>query len=301
MTTARISRFSLSTVVAAGLLFGFAAPAPAAVPDQPVRLTSTVPATPTARCIAGYIPREAFPGDDICVTPTTHQRALADNAAGPSRIEPGKNGYGPQACKSGYVWREARVSDLVCVTPDVRTQTKYDNSQATSRRPIKKLGKARVPAAQTELMRLVNDARTHPEKYPPNGNAQEATMAACPTPFQVSSSLSGAASRHNTYLATQPIASVNMFPNMHKEPDGKLVWDDGESIDKAGYQTKRAEIVATGFPTAAEAMRFWMQDDAPSKWGHRNNILNCAIREAGGAHLQGGPGNHYWTVDMGTR
>jgi uncharacterized protein YkwD len=47
-------------------------------------------------------------------------------------------------------------------------------------------------------------------------------------------------------------------------------------------------------------VQFWMQDDAPSNWGHRNLILDCGLTDAGAAHLAGGPLNHYWTVDMGT-
>jgi hypothetical protein len=117
---------------------------------------------------------------------------------------------------------------------------------------------------QAELLGLINNARTHPEKY----------------------------------LASQSIAWVNTFPNMHKGSDGKLAWDNGGPISRAGYNSRRPEIVATGFSTAADAIRFWMQDDAPSRWWHRNLVLNCAIQEAGADHLQGCP---YWTVDMGTR
>ena len=61
------------------------------------------------------------------------------------------------------------------------------------------------------------------------------------------------------------------------------------------------ENVATGFGNAAEVVRFWMQDDEASAWGHRNQILNCTTREAGIGHLQGGPGGHYWTLDVGTK
>jgi hypothetical protein len=39
----------------------------------------------------------------------------------------------------------------------------------------------------------------------------------------------------------------------------------------------------------------------PAPVGHRNGILNCTIQEAGGAHLAGDSGGHYWTVDMRDR
>lgn len=250
MASANIGRLSLIAFVAVGLLLEFAAPPVATILDQPVRLALTVPAIAGSSCIAGYMSKEAFPGDDVCVTPRTHKQVSLYSAAAPNRIQ-------------------------------------LDNNGATG--------------VQAELLQLVNDARTHPENYPAHGTTQGATMDACATPFQDSPSLSGTAGQHNAYLASQPIDWVNTYPNMHQGPDGKLAWDAGGPIDQAGYHSYRAQIVATGFSTAADAVRFWMQDDAPSGWGHRNLILNCTIREAGAAHFQGGPGSHYWTVDMGTR
>ena len=111
--------------------------------------------------------------------------------------------------------------------------------------------------------------------------------------------MAGAAQTHISYLSQQPIAWVNTYPNMHRNADGKLSGDQGGIIENAGYRSGRWEIAATGFPTAAAVVQAWMQNDASSAWGHRNIILNCSIREAGAAHLAGGPGGHYWTVDLG--
>jgi len=86
-----------------------------------------------ATCLNGYVWREAYPGDTVCVTPATRTRAAQDNAAASSRRDPSA-GYGPYGCRSGYVWREARASDLVCVTPNVRAQAKADNAAAAARR-----------------------------------------------------------------------------------------------------------------------------------------------------------------------
>jgi hypothetical protein len=88
------------------------------------------------KCISGYVWREAFPGDHVCVTPATRNQADYDNRHASERIDenaPGGALYGGNTCLPGYVWREARPSDLVCVTPETRTQTKYDNSQAADR------------------------------------------------------------------------------------------------------------------------------------------------------------------------
>jgi hypothetical protein len=84
-------------------------------------------------CLNGFVWREAFSGDAVCVPPATRTRAAQDNAAAASRRDPNA-GYGPQGCKPGFVWREARASDLVCVTPAVRTQAKADNAAAAQRR-----------------------------------------------------------------------------------------------------------------------------------------------------------------------
>ena len=63
-----------------------------------------------ATCLNGYVWREPFAGDTVCVTPETRARAAQDNAAAASRRDPSA-GYGPYGCQSGYVWREARASE----------------------------------------------------------------------------------------------------------------------------------------------------------------------------------------------
>ena len=70
------------------------------------------------RCLPGYVWREAFEGDHVCVTPATRSQAAADNAAAAARREPNGGAYGPDSCKPGFVWRVARPEDLVCVTPE---------------------------------------------------------------------------------------------------------------------------------------------------------------------------------------
>lgn len=84
------------------------------------------------RCKQGYVWREAYEGDVVCVTPDVRTQAAADNRAAPSRWISGA--YGPHTCIAGYVWREARNGDDVCVTPQTRTQARADNAAAASRR-----------------------------------------------------------------------------------------------------------------------------------------------------------------------
>jgi len=155
--------------------------------------------------------------------------------------------------------------------------------------------------AASEIEALVNDARMHPESYPPRGDPAGAAMAPCDGPFLSSQALADTAASHNDFLASQPVEWVMTRPHMHAStPDGmQMSTDAGAPIDQAGFHSLRAQIVAMGYPTAAAVVQAWMQDDGPLAWGHRNIILNCALSQAGAAYLQGGPGGHYWTVNMG--
>ena len=83
-------------------------------------------------CLQGYVWREAFSGDKVCVTPDVRTQAASDNAAASSRVDVNCQ-YGPDACQTGYVWRDAFSGDHVCVTPDVRSQAAADNAAASSR------------------------------------------------------------------------------------------------------------------------------------------------------------------------
>jgi microsomal dipeptidase-like Zn-dependent dipeptidase len=84
-------------------------------------------------CLPGYVWREAYPGDRVCVTGPTRAQAAADNAQAAARRDP-QGPYGPDTCLPGYVWREATLGDHVCVLPSVREQTAQDNRTAASRR-----------------------------------------------------------------------------------------------------------------------------------------------------------------------
>ena len=87
---------------------------------------------PADLCVSGFVWREAFDGDHVCVTPEQRAQVQADNAAADSRKDPSA-GFGPDGCASGFVWRAARTEDLVCVTSEERAQVADDNAQAASR------------------------------------------------------------------------------------------------------------------------------------------------------------------------
>ncbi len=84
-------------------------------------------------CAAGYVWRDAYPGDQVCVTPAIRTQTATENALGPSRREPNGGIYGPDTCKQGFVWRATRPSDHVCVPPDSRDQASRDNANAALR------------------------------------------------------------------------------------------------------------------------------------------------------------------------
>jgi hypothetical protein len=72
-------------------------------------------------CGSGFVPRRAFTGDLVCVSPLVGAQTILDNISAPSRIKPDGN------CVQGYVWRQAVPSDHVCVTPTTRTQVQLNN------------------------------------------------------------------------------------------------------------------------------------------------------------------------------
>lgn len=83
------------------------------------------------RCDYGYVWREAFPRDYVCVTPQVREQAQRDNAATASRYAPGA--YGPDTCRTPFVWRDAFPGDHVCVTVPARDMARYENSIAEGR------------------------------------------------------------------------------------------------------------------------------------------------------------------------
>ena len=84
-------------------------------------------------CTSGFVWRDAFEGDHVCVTPEHRDQAAQDNAAAASRVDP-NGAFGPNSCVVGYVWRVAKPDDLVCVTAEERDRVAVDNAEGPSRR-----------------------------------------------------------------------------------------------------------------------------------------------------------------------
>ncbi len=108
-------------------------------PHLPITIITAIPSPtgtigdPGVPCLQGYVWRQAYSGDYVCVSPATRTEAATDNAAALSRVQSGGGAYGQYTCVQGYVWRQAVPDDYTCVTPAVRAQAAYDNSQAGNR------------------------------------------------------------------------------------------------------------------------------------------------------------------------
>ncbi len=94
--------------------------------------------------MTGYVWREAFAGDRVCVTPDVRDLVRSENTMAGGRRE-GATAVpvftpplAPMAtvvgrCISGYVWRKARRGDIVCVKPASRTRVAQENRLASRR------------------------------------------------------------------------------------------------------------------------------------------------------------------------
>jgi hypothetical protein len=95
-----------------------------------VSLVASSEAQAQARCLQGYVWREARQGDVVCVTPRERDDAQRQNSNARNNREPSGGAYGPNTCRQGYVWREAFRNDVVCVTPHERDTAKRQNAEA---------------------------------------------------------------------------------------------------------------------------------------------------------------------------
>lgn len=98
--------------------------------------------------------------------------------------------------------------------------------------------------------------------------------------------LQRAAERHSADMAAHNFLS-------HTGSDGSSPWD---RIHDEGYRfNNAAENAAAGYPTGTDVVAGWMGSS-----GHRANILNCALDDAGIAHAYRSTTTygHYWTLVM---
>lgn len=143
----------LNPALLLAMLIGFSAAAAQAAPHPDT-------------CTDGYVWREAYPGDHVCVLPATRAQAVEDNRLAATRREPQGGAYGPDTCKAGFVWREARADDHVCVTPEVRAQAARDNLLAHTRRLMPPAARNGAPAMEPDV--AVGEPGEAPDMSPPD-------------------------------------------------------------------------------------------------------------------------------------
>ncbi|HEY7050641.1 MAG TPA: hypothetical protein VH496_00710 [Mycobacterium sp.] len=126
-------------------------------------------------CIYGYTPREARPGDAVCVTYTVKARIDQENANPSQHRAPGGGAYGPDTCENGYVWREAFDGDTICVTPDERASTKADTAaaaehlQATTKQ--REIEYEVYGSGGVDSIQITGRGPVHPSKLPWSGTS----------------------------------------------------------------------------------------------------------------------------------
>ena len=128
-------------------------------------LVTDEPASAQDTCRQGFVWREAFPGDHVCVTPKTRDQAAQDNSQADARRQAGGGAYGPNTCRPPYVWREARSGDAVCVTEKTRSDTALDNAQAAARRVASATPAAPSPTPAYRTSEWSNWARAEGVTY----------------------------------------------------------------------------------------------------------------------------------------
>ena len=130
---------------------------------------------------------------------------------------------------------------------------------------------------------------------------QQRRQNGCNVALTLSPQLSASA-----YAHSEDMALHNIFG--HNGSDGSTMVS---RIEQTGYSYSQiAENIAAGQSTPQDVVAGWM-----GSAGHRENILNCSLREIGIGYYdqpddqanvqleggkQGGPYRYYWTQDFGT-
>lgn len=86
-------------------------------------------------CAYGYIWRNLFEGDTVCITSARYNEYRQENSDDSIYKAPGST-----FCLQGYVWRDAYNGDTICVTPALRDQAAADNAQSDSFKAINYYG-----------------------------------------------------------------------------------------------------------------------------------------------------------------
>jgi uncharacterized protein YkwD len=162
-----------------------------------------------------------------------------------------------------------------------------------------------APPDAAETLPPAEDLPATPQPAPPTDNGDEAELAeqAANVIALVNQERAAAGcpelTPNDTLTAAAEAHSQDMAENHFLDHTGSEGSTPAERAEAAGYQWQRvAENVAAGPPSADIAVDGWM--DSP---GHRENILDCELRETGVGVVEA-PDDPtygiYWTQLFGT-
>lgn len=95
--------------------------------------TDAAGAAPATECPRGFVPRDARPGDRLCVGLVSHDRVQRENRLAAQRVDPAAAAGAPR-CLAPYVERGAVPGDDVCVTAAARRWVRIENTGAAAER-----------------------------------------------------------------------------------------------------------------------------------------------------------------------
>jgi uncharacterized protein YkwD len=202
---------------------------------------------------------------------TGQSAGLSPSSAAPATLIPAPRPSPTSTADSGHTAapRASRSAPRDTAPAAPRTHSPAPSQSAAVHPPTPDRTQSASPAAAAEaqVLRLVNDART---------------QAGC-HPLDADPALAGLAGDYSVQMAREGFFS-------HTDPDGLSPWDRARA---AGITDLGGENIARGQQDAQAVMDAWMHSP-----GHRANILNCDFTELGvGVHF--GPGGPWWTQDFG--
>src|SRR5438309_439843 len=86
-----------------------------------------LPAHAQPVCQSGFVWRNAFSGDTICVSVQRRDQVASENSRAAANRNPAGGDFGPNTCRQGFVWRVANPRDQVCVTSESRDLVAQEN------------------------------------------------------------------------------------------------------------------------------------------------------------------------------
>lgn len=219
----KLTRLAVAAVAVAGIIAGVSALGGSAAHADPAYGPDT--------CKDGYVWREAFADDHVCVLPEVRSRTRAENQQ-PSANRAGGGAHGPDTCKQGHVWRETRPGDHVCVSYRSRDDAKRDNGQNVFRLEAPQLARQGAISLLTVNRALYVEG----SGFSPDGYVRF---------FYVTDSLGSARAVHIESIPSGGGAFARQYLG-----DGGCVRNNGPTTTIVAVDSRSGRVVKAGVTTA---------------------------------------------------